>query len=81
MADQVSTQQAPTPAVESPQGPSKWIGRVVALAFLVMAVVVGMAMFASNGGSSGSPADSSGATQSAPAPSSDDDAIRKSLGK
>lgn len=66
MGDKVSTEQAPTPTVESPQGPSKWIGRVVALAFLVMAVVVGMAMFASKNSSSGSPLDSSGQTQSAP---------------
>lgn len=81
MADQVSAQQVPTPTALSPQGPSKWIGRVVALAFLVMAVVVGLAMFASNNGSSDTPTESTGATQSAPAPSSDDDAIRKSLGK
>lgn len=35
---------------ESPQGPAKWIGYAVGMALLLMAVVVGVAMFVSQSG-------------------------------
>jgi hypothetical protein len=65
--------------VDAPQGPAKWIGYAVGAALLLMALVVGIAIFASL---SESTASSDSATQqSSPQPSADDEALRRSLGK